>query len=132
MIWVDTSVWIEIFRDKTGDVVSKFRQITKPYITVLKRFNQLELLQGAKGEDDWKILDDYLAGQFFLEATEYTWREAARIYFDLRKQGFTIRSPIDACIAQLAIENQALLLHRDRDFETISKVRALKQLRFDS
>jgi predicted nucleic acid-binding protein len=77
-------------------------------------------------------LDDYLAGQFFLEATKYTWREAARIYFDLRKQGFTIRSPIDACIAQLAIENQALLLHRDRDFETISKIRALKQLRFDS
>ncbi len=31
MILVDTSVWIEIFRDKTGDVVSKFRQITKPY-----------------------------------------------------------------------------------------------------
>jgi predicted nucleic acid-binding protein len=51
-------------------------------------------------------LDDYLAGQFFLEATEYTWREAARIYFDLRKQGFTIRSPIDACIAQLAIETK--------------------------
>lgn len=56
-----------------------------------------------------------------------TWSAAARIYYDLRKQGLTVRSPIDCCIAQLALENQLLLIHDDRDFITISQVVPLNQ-----
>ena len=54
---------------------------------------------------------------------------AARICFDLQMRGETVRSNIDCCIAQIAIENQALLLHRDRDFEKIVLVRPLQELR---
>jgi predicted nucleic acid-binding protein len=36
-------------------------------------------------------------------------------------------SPIDCCIAQLAIENGVLLLHRDHDFERITKVRHFRE-----
>ena len=55
----------------------------------------------------------------------FTWRDAARIHFDLRRRGRTVRSAIDCCIAQLAIENNLRLLHRDRDFETIAEIRPL-------
>ena len=130
MILVDTSVWVDILRDKTGKVVSRFRHLTQDELIVLSRFNQLELLQGAKNEGEWKMLADYLSTQLFLEATKQTWPEAARIFFELRKQGMTVRSPIDCCIAQCALENEALLLHKDKDFEIISKVRDLKQQRF--
>ena len=130
MILVDTSVWIQIFRDKSGNVTSRFQQITRDRITVLTRFNQLEILQGAKNLDEWKLLDDYLSTQFYLETSEQSWRDAAKIYFDLRRNGLTVRSPIDCCIAQCALENQVLLLHQDKDFETISQVRDLKQARF--
>ena len=58
-----------------------------------------------------------------------SWSEAARIYFDLRRVGKTVRSPIDCCIAQIAMDNKALLLHRDRDFEVIAAVRPLRQKR---
>jgi len=130
VILVDTSVWVDILRDKTGKVVSRFRHLTQDELIVLSRFNQLELLQGAKNEGEWKMLADYLSTQLFLEATEQTWPEAARIFFELRKQGMTVKSPIDCCIAQCALENGALLLHKDKDFEIISKVRDLKQQRF--
>ena len=131
MILVDTSVWVEIMRDKAGNVVSAFQEKTRDHLLCLSRFNQLELLQGALNEKEWGLLEDYLSTQYYLETTTKTWREAARIYFELRTQGITVRSPIDCCIAQLAIENRILLLHRDRDFEMICRVRMLNQERFE-
>lgn len=122
---VDTSVWIEVLRDRKGKIVESFRDRVCNDILVLSRFTQLELLQGAKDEYEWKRLDDYLSTQYYLEASENTWREAARIYFELRRKGVTINSPIDCCIAQLAIEAGAILLHRDQDFSKIAKIRPL-------
>jgi predicted nucleic acid-binding protein len=127
MILVDTSVWVLILRDKKGSVVAAFRKRVGSDITVLSRFNQLELLQGAKDLKEWKVLEDYLSTQVYLEASAGTWREAARIYFDLRRKGVTVNSPVDCCIAQIALESDALLLHCDQDFERIAKVRKIDQ-----
>ena len=131
MILVDTSVWIEIFRDKTGNIVSAFQKTIGAKNYVLSRFNQLELLQGARNQKDWELLEDYLSTQYYLEASQDTWPEAARIYFELRRKNFTINSPIDCCIAQIALEHGAFLLHRDKNFEKISRIRSLKQGRFN-
>jgi hypothetical protein len=49
------------------------------------------------------------------------------VYFDLRRLGKTVRSPLDCCITQVAMDNQTLLLHRDRDFEVIAEIRPLQQ-----
>ena len=131
MILVDTSVWIEVLRDRQGALVDSFRHRVDSEICVLCRFSQLELLQGVKNESEWKKLDKYLSSQYYLEASETTWREAARIYFELRRKGITINSPIDCCIAQIAIESGALLLHRDQDFEKIAEIRPLLSEWFD-
>ncbi len=125
MILVDTSVWVEVLRDKTGRIVKVFRERAGDEIIAFSRFTQLELLQRAKNEQEWQRLDTYLSTQYYLEATENTWRDASRIYFELRKNGITKNSPIDCCIAQLAIETQVLLLHRDKDFERIARIRPL-------
>lgn len=127
MILVDTSVWIEIFRDKTGHVVKAFQKRTSSENYAISRFNQLELLQGARNEKEWELLDDYLTTQYYLEASDITWQQAARIFFELRHKGVTINSPIDCCIAQIALEFSAVLLHRDKDFEKISRIRPLEQ-----
>jgi len=125
MILVDTSIWVEVLKDKAGGVVERFRQRVGKEPCALTRFTQMELLQGARGEKDWKRLDDYLATQYYLEASGTTWRNAARIYFDLRRKGITVNSPIDCCIAQIAMEHGALLLHRDHDFTKIVKTSPL-------
>ena len=130
MILVDTSVWVEVLRDKKGEVVHAFRGRVGAEICVLTRFTQLELLQGVRNEMAWKQLDDYLETQYYLEATENTWKEAARIFFELRRKGVTSSSPVDCCIAQIAIESGVLLLHRDRDFERIARIRPLIAERF--
>ena len=130
MILIDTSVWIEIFRDKTGNIVKAFQKAIGAENYAISRFQQLELLQGAADEKEWGLLEKYLSTQYYLEASQDTWPEAARIYFELRRKGVTINSPVDCCIAQIALENNAFLLHRDKDFEKISRVRPLVQGRF--
>ena len=130
MILVDTSVWVEIFRDKTGQTVKAFHDRVGSENYFISRFNQLEMLQGARNQREWELLDDYLSTQYYLEVSENTWREAARIYFDLRRKGVTINSPVDCCIAQIAMEHGVFLLHLDKDFEKIARIRPLKQGRF--
>ena len=131
MILVDTSVWVPVLRDQSGVLVADFRKSLGEGEVVLTRFTQLELLQGARTEREWRLLDEYLSTQDYLECSENTWREAARLYFDLRRQGKTVASPIDCCIAQLALEAGIPLMHRDRDFNTIATARPLKSLWWD-
>jgi predicted nucleic acid-binding protein len=131
MILVDTSVWIDIFRDRAGKVVKAFKERMGSEDCVLSRFNQLELLQGARDDKEWELLADYLSTQYYIEADDNTWQAAARIYFELRRKGVTINSPVDCCIAQIAMEHGAILLHRDKDFEKISRIRPLRQEHFN-
>lgn len=124
---IDTSVWIDLFKDKSGQKKHRLAVLTENYEITLSRFTQLELLQGAKNEHEWQLLEAYLEHQLYLEATTSTWGRAARIYYNLRRNGKTVRSPIDCCLAQVAIEAGALLLHRDQDFVTISTTTELQQ-----
>jgi predicted nucleic acid-binding protein len=132
MILVDTSVWIEVLRDKKGKIVRAFRERIAADVCVFCRFTQLELLQGSKDEMEWEQLNDYLSTQYYLEAMDKTWKEAARIYFELRRKGIPLSSPVDCCIAQIAIESTVLLLHKDEDFEKIAQIRPLAIERFPS
>lgn len=132
MLLIDTSVWISIFRDRLGQVRQQLETLIADRKVVLTRFTQLELLQGSLNEQEWTLLSTYLETQDYVELTANSWQEAARIYYDLRRRGLTVRSPIDCCIAQAALENNLLLIHNDRDFETIAQVRALQHLRFQA
>lgn len=130
MLLIDTSVWISIFRDRSGQVRQQLETLIADREILLTRFTQLELLQGSLNEQEWTLLSTYLKTQDYVEHMPHFWQSAARIYYDLRRQGLTVRSPIDCCIAQAALENDLLLVHNDRDFETIAQVRSLQHLRF--
>ncbi len=127
MVLVDTSVWIDVLRDSRGAKREALARAVGGDDVVLSRFIQLELLQGCRDEREWGLLKEYLDAQEYLDLSPDSWREAARVYFDLRQKGRTIRSPIDCCIAQAAMDHGALLLHRDHDFETIASARPLRQ-----
>ncbi|MCL1470328.1 PIN domain nuclease [Argonema antarcticum] len=130
MFLIDTSVWISVFRNRTGAVRQSLEAIINNESIFLSRFTQMELLQGCRDDREWTLLETYLQDQDYIEATPDTWVAAARIYYDLQRQGLTLRSSIDCCIAQLALEHQLILIHNDRDFETIQRVRSLNSLRF--
>ncbi len=129
---IDTSVLVSLFRDRSGTVAHALQELLEDHDYALTRFTQMELLQGARDEKEWLKLSDYLADQDYLEASGEIWVAAARLYFDLRRKGLTVRSVIDCCIAEIAMSHDATLLHNDRDFATIAKLRPLKHVQFDA
>ena len=128
MVLVDTSVWVDLFRDASSSTRNNLAREVGDHEVVLSRFQQLELLQGCRDEHEWSLLGSYLDTQEYLEMSVSSWSDAARTFYDLRRVGLTVRSPLDCCIAQIALDHDILLIHRDHDFETISQIRPLRQL----
>ena len=81
------------------------------------------MLQGARGEREWRNLAEVLETQQVFHPVDgwATHLLAARIYYDCRRRGVTIRSTVDCCIAAQALETESTLLHNDADFERMKK-----------
>ena len=125
MYLVDTSVWLGLFRQQETGAVHRLREILEQHIPFgISSVIYQELLQGAKGESDYQQLREYLGSQCFYHPKDEveSYASAARIYFDCRRQGVTIRSTIDCLIAEIAIEHNLVLLHDDADFHHMAKV----------
>ena len=124
MILVDTSVLVDFFKGVESPTVKKFESILENSIPFgITSIIYQELLQGAKTENEYNLLNEYLTTQtFFHPADEITtYEKAAGIFFNLRRKGVTVRSTIDCLIAQIAVENNLFLLHNDKDYTQICK-----------
>lgn len=132
MILADTSVLIDLFAGRENRPTLRLRQLiqdSEPFYLAPPIIR--EVLQGARNEAEWRRLRLYLTSQMWVDVADRLASEvaAARIYFECRRRGLTVRSAADCLIAQIAIENDLALLHNDRDFEAIRKVRPLKTVR---
>jgi predicted nucleic acid-binding protein len=123
MILVDTSVWIELIKGKIlvkePDLLLRFRT-TGPILQ--------EVLQGlrpSRQSDAFK--ESFLAIPRLCDPLTWDlYAQAAEIYRDGRRRGYTIRSSTDCLIAAIAIETGASIWHRDRDFKTIATFTPLR------
>ncbi len=132
LIVVDTSVLISFLRGWQTDAALRLRSLElagEPF--ALPVVCCQEVLQGARDEREWRLLDAYLGSQQLLAPDDprSTHAGAARIYYDCRRRGLTVRSSVDCLIAQLVLDHSAVLLHEDSDFERIREVRPLRTLR---
>jgi len=86
-------------------------------------FTLHEILQGAKSEKEFYRLQEYFSTQkiFSLPNTPDVFAKSAKMYFDLRREGTTIRNTIDVLIAYTAIYYDLPLLHNDSDFDFMAK-----------
>lgn len=69
MLLIDTSVWINVFRDRSGQVSQQLGTLIANREVLLTRFTQLELLQGSLNEQEWDLLSTYLETQDYVELT---------------------------------------------------------------
>ncbi len=129
MMLLDSSVVVPVTRGKGDDKLKRLVDAIGTEDFYLSRFTELELLQGARDGADWARLVGFLDAQEFIGLQDNGWRDAAAIYFELRRKGVTVGSVIDCCIAQTAMERGLILVHDDGDFEQILTVRPLKLLR---
>lgn len=133
MYLVDTSVWIDFFRARDTLPVRRLTALLPAGADVCVTPEILqEILQGACDVPQFEKYRRYFTSQPILTPRDAVQSAiaAARMYFDCRRRGITVRSSNDCLIAQLAVEHNAALLHDDTDFESIAKVApGLRQLR---
>ncbi len=125
----DTSIWVDLYRNNITLKVTLLENYIEFYpnkifltLTIIQ-----EILQGCKTISEFEyrksVLSDF---NFFEDHWLETSTSVARLYFDLRKKGVTIRKSTDCLIAQVAIQNDVLLVHNDSDFELMAQNSTLR------
>ena len=125
MVLVDTSVMVAFLRGVEERQVQALEDIIKRGIPFgINHYIYQEIIQGAKSKSEFNLLIKYLETQRFydLRNGRKSFEAAAKLYFNCRRKGVTVRSTIDLLIAQTAIENELFLLHHDKEFSNIAKV----------
>jgi len=123
MILVDTSIWIELIN-------GKIRKIDPDQLLRFRTASPIlqEVLQGLRpGRQSEAFKDSFLAIPRLCDPLTWDlYAQAAEIYREGRRRGYTIRSSTDCLIAAIAIETAIPIWHRDRDFKTIARYTPLR------
>jgi predicted nucleic acid-binding protein len=130
ILLVDTSVWIDFFAGRDTPQTRVFKDAVREGADVaLTGLLLAEILQGVPSDSEFAKLRKVLSSFRILRpGSEETYVRAAGLYRTGRKRGVTIRSLIDCLIAAIAMEQEATVLHRDRDFYRISGYTPLKTI----
>ena len=129
MVLIDTSVWIDFFSSKPSPHVNQLDTlINEEYDICICGIVLTEVLQGIKYEREYQKTKEFFKDLIFLPMHYSTYLKSAEIYRNIRKKGITIRRVLDCLIASVAVENNVLILHNDKDFLQIAKHSKLKIL----
>ncbi len=124
MVLVDTSVWIEIFRNPPRIRLETIVELDE-IVTCLPVIQ--EVLQGFRDERAHATARDAMLSFPVVESPLRTELilDAVDLYRHARRAGKTIRSGVDCLIAACAIRNRLEVAHLDRDFDSLASVSPL-------
>jgi predicted nucleic acid-binding protein len=122
VILVDSSVWIDFFRNKPTLQAEWLDRNLGVEGLVVGDLILAEVLQGFKDEKGFNEANRLLRQleQVNVGGAELA-IEAARNYRRLRSAGVTVRGTVDALIATRCLEDGLRLLHSDRDFDAFQQ-----------
>ena len=122
-IIVDTSVWIEYFKnnDKFVLLIENNLNLEKIFITGIIIS---ELLHGVRNYAEYKMLSKSIDAIPYLECIFDDWLKTGKILFELKRKNIPV--PLtDVLIATIAIRNDASVLTLDKHFENIIQITPL-------
>jgi len=119
LIFVDSSVWVDYFNGTQSAETDCLDSLLGKEPVGLGDVVLLEVLQGFRSDQDYKIAKDLLTALtvFTLGGQEMAIKSADNFRL-LRKKGITVRKTIDVLIATFCISKNLPLLHSDKDFES--------------
>ena len=121
MIVVDSSAWIEYFRDGQPLIVNKVDRCLEQDLVGIGDLIYCELMQGIRSTTQRRRVSDLLLSLPRFEMVGFSIAEkAAANYRLLRSRGLTVRKTIDVLIGTFCAENDMQLAHYDRDFDVMA------------
>jgi predicted nucleic acid-binding protein len=119
MILVDTSAWIEFFRDR-APVASAVDEALASNEAAVCGPVEAELRRGLRTSRERRTVLPLLDGCHRLAQPPRLWTEAGDLGFVLRRRGVTPKT-LDLLIATYALNHSASLLTTDKDFAAMHK-----------
>ena len=118
MILVDSSVWIDFFRDCETPQTDYLKSNLRKARLLTADLVLTEVLQGMRNERLATDAERLLSALSVLTVCDsHVAVLAARYYRALRAKGITIRKTIDTLLATRCIVDDHVLLYADRDFD---------------
>jgi predicted nucleic acid-binding protein len=122
VILVDTSVWIDLFRQAVTPQARALQRLIPGDRIVVADLVMCDVLMGARHEDEAARIEADLRRFPIVEVSSAAIAvTAARNYRELRGLGVTVRSMADLLIGTWCIIYNHELLHRDRDFDAMER-----------
>jgi predicted nucleic acid-binding protein len=118
VILVDSSVWVDFFRNKPTVQAEWLDRNLGVEGLVVGDLILAEVLQGFQGDRGFNEAKRLLGRLVRIEVAGFEVAvEAARNYRKLRNLGVTVRGTVDMLIATRCLLGDLRLLHNDRDFD---------------
>lgn len=118
MILVDSSVWVDYFRNVSTPRTDALDGMLGSEFIAVGDLMLTEVLQGFGSERDFNKAKKLLTSLTVIDLGGLPITiQAARNFRTLRSLGVTVRKTIDTVIATRCIENDYRLLYSDRDFD---------------
>jgi predicted nucleic acid-binding protein len=122
-IIVDTSVWIEYFKNNNDFVGFIEDNLSLDNIRITGLIIS-ELLHGVKSSKEYLLLSEAIKAVPYIECDYQDWLKTGEILFNLKKKGKTV--PLsDAIISAIALRIDASVLTLDYHFREIEDVRLI-------
>jgi hypothetical protein len=130
-VLVDSSVWISVLRGGVPELRERLARAADAEAGLaMTEPIAMELLAGGAGTSLPQI-ERLVDGLHMLEVDPLVdFRAAAALARACRADGRTVRSLLDCLIAAVAIRHDAVLVHRDRDFDALATVSPLRAERW--
>ncbi len=124
-IIVDTTVWIEFFRNEKSSISIHLQGLLRSGQVALTGMVLAEILQGVKGAREAATVRKSLEHLPFMETDREVWQMAGEMSASLRRRGRTI--PLsDILIASVALNKDCEVFTTDPHFEGIPGLRLHK------
>jgi predicted nucleic acid-binding protein len=120
VILIDSSAWIEFLRNTSSPVCERVDELLDDDIAICDPI-RMEILAGARDDRHLRDLRRLLARATNLPTWASNYEEAASLHRICRRGGETVRRLIDCLIASVAIREDIPVLHRDADYEVLSR-----------
>ena len=120
-ILVDTSIWIDYFKNKSSSLAEKVDEMLTGDEVHVPKIVIAELIQGAKSEREVSVIEEFIEAFHIVDQGEDTWIKAGKLSFTLKKEGKHINLS-DCYIAVIAQEHDCHILTLDVHFKEIQKL----------
>jgi len=125
MVIVDTTVWVDYFREVENPETEWLeRELTRQRLGLTEQILSEVLVAIRDVEEFGRVRDELLKFEVF--AAEGCGVAVAENYQSLRQRGYTVRKMTNCWIATFCLMHGHCLLHKDRDFYPFEKVLGLQ------